>query len=55
MGEVYFAQSKGERKATGSYYTPEDVVSYIVDNTVGTGLRERERRSIAVLLRIKKL
>jgi hypothetical protein len=31
--EVYFAQSKGERKATGSYYTPEDVVTYIVDNT----------------------
>jgi hypothetical protein len=41
VGEVYFAQSKGERKASGSYYTPEYIVAYIVDHTVGTGLQKR--------------
>ncbi len=34
VGEVYFADYKGERKSSGSYYTPEDVVQYIVANTV---------------------
>ena len=33
--EVYLATNKGERKATGSYYTPKYIVSYIVDNTIG--------------------
>ncbi len=30
---------KGERKATGSYYTPDYIVKYIVDQTVGPVLR----------------
>ncbi|MDI9586703.1 MAG: Eco57I restriction-modification methylase domain-containing protein, partial [Acidobacteriota bacterium] len=34
-GEVYLATDKGERKATGSYYTPRYIVDYIVENTVG--------------------
>src|SRR6266496_6483708 len=34
VGQVYFADDKGERKSSGSYYTPEDVVQYIVANTV---------------------
>ncbi len=34
-GEVYLTTGSGERKATGSYYTPEYVVEYIVDNTLG--------------------
>jgi hypothetical protein len=33
-GEVYFSQSSGERKLTGSYYTPEYIVSYIVENSI---------------------
>ncbi|MGB9955091.1 Eco57I restriction-modification methylase domain-containing protein (plasmid) [Haloferax prahovense] len=33
-GEVYLTTGSGERKATGSYYTPEYVVEYIVDNTL---------------------
>ncbi|MHB1463293.1 MAG: Eco57I restriction-modification methylase domain-containing protein [Armatimonadota bacterium] len=37
-GGVYFGQSATERKRTGSYYTPEDVVEYIVSNTVSIGL-----------------
>lgn len=39
--EVYFAQNSGERRATGTYYTPEYVVDYIVRNTVIKGLEER--------------
>ena len=42
-GEVYFSQSSGERKMTGSYYTPEDVVRYIVDNSLGQYLAEVEQ------------
>lgn len=33
-GEVYLITDKGERKATGSYYTPDYIVSYIIDNTL---------------------
>ena len=32
--EVYLTTDSGERKATGSYYTPEYVVKYIVENTL---------------------
>ncbi len=39
-GTVYFAGDKGERKSTGSYYTPEYIVEYIVNNTVGEKLNE---------------
>jgi type II restriction/modification system DNA methylase subunit YeeA len=34
-GDVYLTTDSGERKATGSYYTPEYVVEYIVENTLG--------------------
>ena len=34
-GEIYLATDKGERKATGSYYTPGYIVNYIIDNTLG--------------------
>ena len=34
-GELYLATDKGERKATGSYYTPHYIVKYIVENTLG--------------------
>jgi Alw26I/Eco31I/Esp3I family type II restriction m6 adenine DNA methyltransferase len=33
--EVYLTLHRGERKATGSYYTPDYIVKYIVANTVG--------------------
>ncbi|MGD8240008.1 MAG: N-6 DNA methylase, partial [Armatimonadota bacterium] len=32
--EVYLVTDRGERKATGSYYTPKYIVDYIVENTV---------------------
>lgn len=34
-GEVYLATDKGERKATGSFYTPQPIVQYIVEQTLG--------------------
>jgi hypothetical protein len=34
-GELYLTTDKGERKATGSYYTPDYIVEYIVANTLG--------------------
>ncbi|PTD94271.1 restriction endonuclease [archaeon SCG-AAA382B04] len=34
-GEIYLSTDKGGRKATGSYYTPQYVVEYIVENTLG--------------------
>lgn len=40
-GQVYFSQSPGERRATGTYYTPEYIVDYIVRQTVVRGLEER--------------
>ena len=32
---VYLSNDKAERKASGSYYTPDPIVRYIVENTVG--------------------
>lgn len=40
IGDIYLSQDATERKDTGSYYTPEDVVEYIVSNTVGKKLEE---------------
>jgi len=34
-GDIYLVTDKGERKATGSYYTPQFIVEYIVENTAG--------------------
>jgi len=34
-GQLYLVTDKGERKATGSYYTPQFIVEYIVENTLG--------------------
>lgn len=41
-GSVYFAGDPYERKSSGSFFTPEDVVVYIVQNTVGEKLKERK-------------
>lgn len=39
-GGIYLSQDALERKESGSYYTPEDVVEYIVTNTVGKKIDE---------------
>ncbi|MBK7216593.1 MAG: Eco57I restriction-modification methylase domain-containing protein [Candidatus Promineofilum sp.] len=39
-GQLYLATDKGERKATGSYYTPDTIVKYIVEQTLGPLVEE---------------
>jgi hypothetical protein len=40
-GEVYLSNDRAERKVTGSYYTPDPIVEYIVEHTVGPVLSEK--------------
>src|SRR5436305_1269383 len=40
-GRVYLENDRRERKATGSYYTPDYIVKYIVEHTVGPVLAEK--------------
>lgn len=40
-GAVYLENTRQERKATGSYYTPDYIVKYIVEHTVGPVLAEK--------------
>jgi len=42
-GEVYLETDKGERKATGSYYTPHYIVQYIVRNTLEPLIEEKRK------------
>ncbi len=41
QGTVYLENDRRERKATGSYYTPDYIVKYIVQHTVGPVLDEK--------------
>jgi hypothetical protein len=41
-GELYLVTDKGERKATGSYFTPDYIVKYIVENTLGPIVEEKK-------------
>lgn len=34
-GSIYLLTDKGERRASGSYYTPNHIVDHIVENTLG--------------------
>jgi hypothetical protein len=56
-GSVYLATDRGERKATGSYYTPDYIVKYIVEHTVGPLIEEKMKEDdpIAGILSLKVL
>lgn len=41
LNDVYLENDRSERKATGSYYTPDYIVKYIVQNTVGPVLDQK--------------
>jgi hypothetical protein len=43
-GKVYLVTDRGERKATGSYYTPQYIVEYIVEQTVGPLVADAKAR-----------
>ena len=51
-GEVYLLTDKGERRATGSYYTPEYIVRYIVENSLAPLC---EDKSVDEILSLKVL
>jgi len=53
-GEIYLATDRGERKATGSYYTPKYIVQYIVENTVGPLTEEAEKQVRAMRPEVDK-
>ncbi len=43
-GDVYLYTDKGERKASGSYYTPDYIVDYIAQNTLGPILEDLKKK-----------
>jgi len=43
-GELYPVTDKGERKVTGSYYTPDYIVKYMVENTIGPLIEEKKNK-----------
>src|SRR4030042_3435680 len=43
-GGIYLVTDKGEGKATGSYYTPDYIVKYIVENTLGPLVEEKQKK-----------
>ncbi len=42
-GQLYLQHTRRERKASGSYYTPDYIVRYIVEHAVGPVFKERVR------------
>ncbi len=43
-GEIYLLTEKGERRASGSYYTPSHIVDYIVDRTLAPLCDELDKK-----------
>ncbi|WP_423225700.1 Eco57I restriction-modification methylase domain-containing protein [Candidatus Amarolinea aalborgensis] len=54
-GEVSLVNDKGERKLTGSFYTPDFIVEYIVSQTLDPILDERAARFAAAMDRLATL
>jgi len=52
--ELYLANDKGERKASGSYYTPEYIVNYIVKNTLDPLVKEAQDKLKALKPEVDK-
>lgn len=48
-GSLELKQTSQGRKASGSYYTPDYIVAYIVEHAVGPVLAEREQRFAALM------
>lgn len=52
---VHLENDKGERKATGSYYTPDYIVKYIVSHTLKPILEQRQARFGELMVNIAQL
>jgi adenine-specific DNA-methyltransferase len=48
-GELYFTPDNKDRKATGSYYTPHDIVRFIVSKTLGPLVTTASSKEILAL------
>lgn len=46
-GSLYLVTDKGKRRSTGSYYTPDYIVKYIVENTIGPIVEEKWKEAQA--------
>jgi hypothetical protein len=54
-GEVELVSDRGERKATGSYYTPDYIVEYIVRHTLDPVLEQRDGDFRAAMDRVAQI
>lgn len=54
-GKVHLENDKGERKATGSYYTPDYIVKYIVSHTLKTILEDRKQQFTDLMTQINQV
>jgi hypothetical protein len=54
-GTVYLENDKHERKATGSYYTPDYIVKYIVRNAVGPVLDAKFKEMTSAIRDAQKI
>jgi hypothetical protein len=54
-GELFITNDKSERKATGSYYTPDYIVQYIVENTLSPLVQRIEDEFKKKIEELKKL
>lgn len=54
-GALDLQTDKGERKATGSYYTPHYIVEYIVEHTLGPIVEERIEQFEGAMTKIEDL
>jgi Alw26I/Eco31I/Esp3I family type II restriction m6 adenine DNA methyltransferase len=52
--ELYLANDKGERRASGSYYTPEYIVNHIVENTLDPLVEEAHEKVKALKPEVDK-
>jgi type I restriction-modification system DNA methylase subunit len=55
QGDLYLENDKHERKSTGSYYTPDYIVQYIVQNTVAPVLDEKLKNVAKLFTEISSL
>lgn len=54
-GDLLLVNHKGERKSTGSYYTPDTIVDYLVKTTIGKHITSITEESIEAKEKIKKI
>lgn len=48
-GELFFSPNNKDRKMTGSYYTPDYVVNYIIENTITPIIKSKSSKEILQL------